>query len=99
MINLRLAVVFPLERPRLPALERAAGAAAPFETRKIYSTLAQETQEYRVYARDRLRAGHVIEGPAAIEEAGTTTVIEPGDRLTVKEHGCLVINVMKGVSA
>jgi N-methylhydantoinase A len=99
LINLRLTVVFPLERPRLPTLARVDGATAPFETRKIYSTLAQDVQEYRVYQRDRLRAGQRIDGPAAIEEAGTTTIIEPGDALTVEAHGALVIDVMKGVSA
>jgi N-methylhydantoinase A/oxoprolinase/acetone carboxylase beta subunit len=35
----------------------------------------------------------VIEGPAAIEEAGTTTVIEPGDVVTVEDHGCLLIRL------
>jgi N-methylhydantoinase A len=98
LINLRLTVVFPLDRPRLPSID-AGGGAAPFETRKIYSTLAQAMQDYRVYQRDGLRAGQRIEGPAAIEEAGTTTVIEPGDVLTVEPHGCLVIDVTKGVTA
>src|SRR6185369_425401 len=31
LLNLRLAVTFPLEHPRLPTLEAAAGGAAPFE--------------------------------------------------------------------
>jgi N-methylhydantoinase A len=97
LINLRLTVVFPLERPRLAAID-GGGSAPPFETRTIYSTLPQAMQDYRVYQRDRLRAGQRIEGPAAIEEAGTTTVIEPGDVLTVEEHGCLVIDVTKGVT-
>ena len=37
-------------------------------------------------------AGHVIEGPAAVEEAGTTTLVEAGDVLDRGEHGCLVIS-------
>jgi N-methylhydantoinase A len=96
LLNLRLAVVLPLERPRLPAVERRAGAGGPpFETRKIYSTLTQDVLEYRVFAREQLRAGDVITGPAAIEEAGTTTIIEPGDGLRVEDHGCLVIDVLR----
>jgi N-methylhydantoinase A len=97
LLNLRLAVVYPLERAPLPALERGTGRAPAFETRKIYSTLLRDLLEHRVYARDRLRAGDVIEGPAAIEEAGTTTMLEPGDRLQVEGNACLVINVAKGV--
>jgi N-methylhydantoinase A len=95
LLNLRLTVVFPLEPPRLPPVERRAGALPPFETRKIYSTLAQDSLEYRVFPRDRLRAGDAIEGPAAIEEAGTTTVIDPGDVLRLEDHGCLVIDVAR----
>jgi N-methylhydantoinase A len=99
LLNLRLTVVCPLESPPLAAVERATGAAPPFATRKIYSTLAQDALEYRVFQRDRLRAGDTIEGPAAIEEAGTTTVIDPGDVLRVEDHGCLAIDVAKGGSA
>jgi N-methylhydantoinase A len=92
LINLRLTLVVPIEKSRLPAIERA-GAPAPYETRAIYSTVRQASVECRVFQRDTLGAGQVIEGPAAIEEAGTTTLLEPGDVLTVEEHGCLVIRV------
>jgi len=34
-----------------------------------------------------------VEGPAAIEEAGTTTLIDAGDLLSVEDHGCLVVAV------
>jgi N-methylhydantoinase A len=97
LLNLRSAVVYPLERPPLPALERGAGRGPAFETRKIYSSLLRDALEYRVYQRDRLRAGDVVEGPAAIEEAGTTTMLEPGDHLQIQANACLVIDVAKGV--
>jgi N-methylhydantoinase A len=35
----------------------------------------------------------VIEGPAAIEEPSTTTILEPGDRATVDGHGFLRIRI------
>jgi N-methylhydantoinase A len=95
LLNLRLAVVYPLERAPLPALARRAGPAPTFETRKIYSTLLRDVLEYRVFPRERLRAGDVVEGPAAIEEAGTTTMLEPGDRGQVEANACLVIDVVK----
>jgi len=93
LLNLRLSVVYPLDPPRLATLERRAGGAPTFETRKIYSTLAQDTLEYRVFQRDRLRAGDSVRGPAAIEEAGTTTIIDTGDTLSVEDHGSLVIRL------
>ncbi len=98
LLNLRLTVVFPLPRPKLSALPRGAGAVPAHETRKIYSTLLQDLLEYRVYQRDQLHAGDAIEGPAAVEESGTTTVIEPGDVLRVEPHGCLIIDVDRGTT-
>jgi N-methylhydantoinase A len=95
LLNLRLAVVYPLPRAPLPSLPRGTGTPA-FETRRIYSTLLRDALEYRVYPRAALRAGDLIEGPAAIEETGTTTVLEPGDRLEVDGNACLVIDVAKG---
>lgn len=97
LINLRSTIVFPLERPPLRVLATRAGAPPAFETRKIYSSLLLDTPEYRVYQREALAAGDAIGGPAAIEEAGTTTIVEPGDQVTVEAHGCLVIDVGKEV--
>jgi len=93
LLNLRLSVVFPLDLPRLATLERRAGSAPAFETRKIYSAVAQDSLEHRVYQRDQLRAGDIVRGPAAIEEAGTTTIIDTGDTFSVEDHGSLVIQL------
>ncbi|HEY3097859.1 MAG TPA: hydantoinase/oxoprolinase family protein [Methylomirabilota bacterium] len=96
LLNLRLTVVFPIERPRLPTLSRRAGTRPPFETRKIYSIAAGDFAEHRVVERRDLLAGDTIAGPAAIEESGTTTIIDAGDTLSVEEHGCLMIRVNAG---
>jgi N-methylhydantoinase A len=93
LTNLRLTLVIPLERSRLPRIEKGGAEAPAGERRPIYSTTARQPLDYRVVPRDDLRAGHVIEGPAAVEEAGTTTVIEPGDVITVEDHGCLLIRL------
>ena len=91
LLNLRLAVVFPLEPPRLVSLERRTSGSPPFETRKIYSVLSGDSIEYRVYQREALRAGDQLQGPAAIEEPGTTTIIDAADTLSIENHGRLVI--------
>jgi N-methylhydantoinase A len=96
LLNLRLAVVYPLERPPLPTLPAGDGRGAAAETRKIHSTLTRDLLEYRVFTRAGLRAGDHVPGPAAIEEAGTTTLLEPGDEIRVESSGCLVIGVAKG---
>ena len=37
--------------------------------------------------------GNVIEGPAIIEEVASTTVVEPGDTVTVNPYGHLVMEL------
>lgn len=91
LLNLRLAVTLPLDHPRLPPLAQRDGGAPAARSRAIYSTVAQGILPYRVLDRGDLRAGDVVEGPAAIEEAGTTTILEPGDTLRVEPHGCLAL--------
>jgi N-methylhydantoinase A len=94
LLNLRLTMVFPLAPAPLPLIERATGSApAPAGSRRIYSTAAQDVREFSVFRRHALRAGDVIAGPAAIEEAGTTTIIETGDVLSIEAHGCLDIRL------
>jgi N-methylhydantoinase A len=93
LVNLRLTIVFPIERPRLPALPRRTGSSLAFQTRTIYSVAAGDFVEHRVVQRADLLAGDTMTGPAAIEEPGTTTIIDAGDTLTVEAHGCLMIQV------
>ena len=45
------------------------------------------------YRRGELLAGNRINGPALIEEHASTTVLMPGDRMTVDAYGNLVIKV------
>src|SRR5207249_717661 len=79
LLNLRLTVVFPIERPRLPSLPRRTGTGPAFAARTIYSVAGGDFVEHGVVQRSDLFAGDTIEGPAAIEEPGTTTIIDAGD--------------------
>ena len=49
--------------------------------------------EAPVYDRDKLLHGNSIRGPAIIEEVASTTVVEPGDTVTVNEYGHLVMEL------
>lgn len=47
--------------------------------------------ETTVHDRAALGPGQVVEGPAVLEESGSTTVLPPDTRAVVSEHGSLVI--------
>jgi N-methylhydantoinase A len=51
----------------------------------------QDRQLYHVYARDRLRPGHVLPGPAIVEQVDSTTVIPPAWLGTVDGYGNLIL--------
>ena len=46
-----------------------------------------------VYKRDLLKSGNVIQGPALIEEHASTTVVQPGDTVSVDQFGNLQISI------
>jgi N-methylhydantoinase A len=76
----------------VPAAAAGQAAAAP-ALRPVYFSASFGWRDTPVYARDSLAAGARINGPALIEEYASTTVMLPGDRMTVDTHGNLVIEV------
>ena len=67
----------------------AAGALpAPLDTvRAVFGEAAQTP----LYRRDQLSAGAVLAGPAIVVDPSSTTVVEPGWRLTVDAIGNLIL--------
>lgn len=54
-------------------------------------TFSDGTHETTIYAGDALRAGHFIQGPAAIESWGTTVLICPGQEALIDAYGNCII--------
>jgi N-methylhydantoinase A len=84
-----------MAKPELPAVE--VGQVEPPESatrgpREVWfaSTGFVETA---IYERRFLQAGNVLQGPAVISEAASTTLVEPGDWVTVDHLGNLIIHV------
>ena len=50
-----------------------------------------EEHETPIYARRRLRAGAILDGPAVVLDSTATTVVEPGWRATLSVSGDLVL--------
>lgn len=91
--TLRLNAVGVVDKPLLPrAPKRPQGET--FDTRhRIVSVSADQTAQYLLVARESLKAGDAIAGPAVVTEHTATTVLHAGDRLEVGEYRELVISI------
>ena len=86
-----------IDRPGIPKLD-GAGNAPTRTSRKVY--FDGRFRDTPIYQRGSLPAGFLLEGPAVVEEFGSTTVVFPGQRLTVDDHGILIVRpAEKGTEA
>jgi len=70
----------------------ADAAPAQKATRTVDYAL-EGVHEAAIYNGDRLRPGMAFEGPAVIEDSGTTIVVHPGDRVTCDGYGNIHIEI------
>ncbi len=101
VVSLRVSAVGPVARPPLPTLasgDREPPGSARRGRRTVFMNAPSGpvAVECLVYDRLALLAGNVVDGPAAIEEPGSTTLIWPGDTLTVHPTGVLLVDVDAG---
>jgi N-methylhydantoinase A len=95
IVSLRVSAIGRLNKPEFrqippgdatpPASARRGERAVNFEGAGSMSAA--------VYDRAQLLQGNVIAGPAIIEEVASTTVVEPGDRVTVNGYGHLIMQL------
>jgi N-methylhydantoinase A len=78
-----------IDRPSIPKLDLGAGVRPTCSSRPVYFTGA--FRETPIYQRASLPAGFRLDGPAIIEEFGSTTVAFPGQHLEADEHGILIV--------
>jgi N-methylhydantoinase A len=94
VVSLRVSAIGRMHKPPFPTIEegsRTPPGPARRGSRRV--RLAGRDVQSEVFDRDALLAGNVIDGPAIVEEAASTTVLEPGDALSVNHFGHLVISV------
>jgi len=94
VVSIRTSVAGVMPRPTLAELPQS--EKQPLNSpslRPVYFSPKDGWQQTRVYQRSNLQWGNLIEGPALIEEYASTTVIFPGDHLTVDRLGNLIIEV------
>ena len=92
--SLRTAVTGVLAKPEFERMARGE-STPPDDARRgtRQACFAGAFVETPAYAREALVSGNRITGPALIEEHASTTVLMPGDTLSVDELGNLVIAV------
>ena len=76
-------------RPHGPAPEPRDGALQPVAGVQMFA--GGKRTETPLYRRDDMRTADRVEGPALLVEADATTVVEPGWRAEVGEHGHLLL--------
>jgi N-methylhydantoinase A len=93
VVNARLVARGRPDPPVLPESARAVGdvAAAVTTQRRVFFETAGDFVDCPVYDRRRLAAGHVVAGPAVVEQFDSTTLIHPGQRAEVDDLGFLLI--------
>jgi N-methylhydantoinase A len=91
-INLRVAAIGKVPEVSLAYSGATGGNAgiARKDTRPVHFP-TEGFIDAAIYDRDLLRPGHVVTGPALIEEIASTTVITPGTEGTVDEFGSIII--------
>ncbi len=90
IVNFRVAGVGRVHKPALPRWS-VGGKLADAQTaiRSVYFDDAY--RDTPIFERDRLPSLHRIDGPAMIEESGSTTVIPDGWHAHVLEHGEIML--------
>jgi N-methylhydantoinase A len=89
LVNLCVSGFGLIERPQMPKLATRSGDFAPKSSRAVY--FGSQFQNTPVFDRESVPPGGRIDGPAVIEEFGSTTVVFPGQYVEVDPHGILVI--------
>jgi N-methylhydantoinase A len=92
-VNGRVAAIGLMSAPALQKRSLLPSIAEPVETRPVYFEEAGEYVETHVFQRNKLLPGATFSGPAIVEQIDTTTVVHPGQLVSVDEFGNLIIAV------
>lgn len=95
LVNVRLTAVGRLPKPLARVASRmAASPPRPRGRREIYFS-PDAALDAPVFSRQALLAGQTLAGPAVVDQLDTTTLLLPGDVLTVDARGNLIVEVAR----
>ena len=93
-VNFRISGIGAIRRPPLGQLTACADgspAPAPAGTRQVCFDAASGYTDTPIFRRLELGPGTSVQGPAIIEEFGSTVPIDPGYEAQVDQHGNLIV--------
>jgi N-methylhydantoinase A len=92
-ITLRVGALVPTPRPQLSDLAKFGSleSAKPRTHRSVYFGATRERRQTPIYRRSDLYEGFEAVGPLIVEEYSSTTIVSPGDKITVGALGELRI--------
>ena len=96
IVNVRLTALGapdPLTLPPLALADHPDPAKARTGERAVYFEEVADFVPTPIYRRERLLAGHRLDGPAIVEQMDSTTVVLPGQHAIVDERANLLIEV------
>ncbi len=93
IVNLRMIAMGRVEAPELGKKDTAPGNAVLIERREVYFEESGGFVDCPIFERDAMGMGTDIVGPAIIEQLDCTTVVHPGQKVSVDEWGNLIISM------
>jgi N-methylhydantoinase A len=90
IINFRVTATGVMDKVALPELERSDARPIASGGRRVHMGRA-DFETVPVYRRETLLAGQSFEGPAIVDQLDATTVILPGQFVSVEPHGSLIV--------
>ncbi|WP_089156278.1 hydantoinase/oxoprolinase family protein [Micromonospora sp. NBS 11-29] len=95
LLNLRVRGIGHTDRPELETRARGDGdpSQALLTHRDAYDFGRHAVVPFAVYDRAALEPGDTFDGPALIDEGTSTTVVPSGQRVTVDDHGYLLVTL------
>jgi len=99
LVNVRLTAIGDVAKPRAPLATVSSAGPAPIGGRRPVFFSETGFVDTPTYDRTHLGAGHLLAGPAIVEQMDSTTVIHPGYAGLVDLHGNILIGHPKHLAA
>jgi len=95
IVNLRVALIKKIQKPVWQKINKKVKEIKEIGVRKVYIKNRDDFVDCPIFSRSDLMAGHVIDGPAIIEQYDSTTVILRNQKCNVDDYGNLIIKWCK----